>query len=429
MNPDRLIVRALQCWVLALFLAPADMVVRPLGGQAHLANLLGVALAGAWIAVGVLPGRRRPGAVHLAVGLMWVATFAAWVGLARRGADELTWNGADRWLMVVLAFSGVALVITDGVRRLDDLHRLAATAVFAAAVAGLVGMVQWRTSLDPSTWLRTLPGFTQVGDGVATVTVRGEVGRVTGTALHAIEFGVGSALMIPLAIHLLIHDRRRHILRRVVPLMLCAVAVPLSVSRSAVLVTAVAVGVTVWFMPAIPRLTALATAPLMSGVVLLAAPGTASTIATSFLRATDDSSIQARLDDFDLVGGLIADQRWWGLGGGAYRPVDLFEILDNQYLLTLVEFGIVGGAVFVAATLLMPLHVAASTRRRSTTPRLRSLAAAGLATTWGAVVAWAAFDAWAFPHFVGISALTLGVLGTVSHLTPTQAEEAPSWTC
>jgi O-antigen ligase len=429
MNTDRLLVGGLQCWVLALFIAPADMVIRPLGGQAHMANLLGMALALIWCVGIVAPTGRRPGSVHLAVALMWVATLAAWVVLARRGADEATWNGAERWVMVVLAFSGVALVMADGVRRLDDLHRLASTAVFAAAVASVVGVVQWRTSWDPSAWLRRLPGFTPSGDGVDTLVTRGQVGRVTGTALHPIEFGVGAALMLPVAVHLLLHDHRRRTLRRVVPLMLCALAVPLSVSRSAVIVAGVAVGVTVWLLPAIPRLTALATAPLMSGVVLMAAPGTASTITTSFLAAGDDSSIQARLDDFELVGALVTQRPWWGLGGGTYRPTDLFEILDNQYLLTLVEFGVVGGVLFATAALLIPLHLAARGRRQAVSAVVRSLAAAGLASSWGAVAAWAAFDAWAFPRFVGISALTLGTLGAVSALTPTEPKEISSWTC
>lgn len=429
MMVDRFLLRWVQLWVVALFLFPTDVVIRPLGGQAHMANLLGVGLVAAWIVGGLLPGRVRPGATHVAITLVWLATLAAWVALARRGADVATWNAAERWLMVILAFSGVALVIADGIDRLDHLHRLAATAVFAAASASVVAVVQWRTSIDPSGWLRRLPGFTLSGDGVDTVVRRGEIGRVTGTALHPIEFGVGAALMLPLAVHLLIHDHRRHRLRRVIPLGLCALAVPLSVSRSAVVVTVMTVGVMVWLMPPLARLTAVVTAPALAGVALLATPGAASTLVTSFVRASDDSSIQARVDDISLVSDLVTTAPWWGRGGGTYLPRDVFEILDNQYFLSLIELGVVGGMMFVVATLVVPLHMAARNRRRAVSPLMGSLAGVGLATTWGCIVAWATFDAWAFPRFVGIGALVLGLLGSLSHLPAHQPEESSLWTC
>jgi hypothetical protein len=427
MTTERLALRATQMWVLALFLLPTDMVLTPLGGQAHVANLIGISMGLTWM-VAVALARHEPfRTVHLAAALAWLATLAAWVSLALRGGDDSTWAGAERWMMVLLAFSGVALVVADGVKRLEDLHRVAATAVFAAAAASAVGVVQWRTSLDPSAWLRRLPGLGVAGDGIDTVTERGGVARVTGTALHPIEFGVGAALMLPVAIHLLQHDLRRSFIRRFVPLGLCGAAIPLSVSRSAVLVGAIAVGVMVFLMPPLPRLTALAITPVISGVVFLAVPGTASTLRTSFLRAGDDSSIQARLDDLGLVGESLAQHRWWGSGGGTYLPTDLFEILDNQYLLTIVEFGAIGGALFAVATLGVPLLLAAACRRRSRTTEMRSLAAALIATSWAGALAWATFDAWAFARFVGVSALMLGFLGVAHRLVEPNYLTSSDW--
>jgi len=464
MTPNRAAAPVLQIWVIAVFLVPSDMVLRPLGGRAHLANLIAMALGAWWLATTLLPRRVRPlsrygptnspGAVHLAVALTWMATLGAWVALARRGGDDLTWNAAERWGMVVLAYSAVALVAVDGLRHITDLHRVAATAVAACAASSVVAFFQWRTSLDPSEWLRRVPGLTLVGDGTDTVMTRGEVGRVTGTALHPIEFGVAGALMIPVAIHLLVHDQRRHLLRRMVPLLLCALAVPLSVSRSGVVVAFVTVGVMILCLPPIPRLTAMAVAPVASVMVLLAAPGTASTLRTSFLTATEDSSVQARLDDFALVGPMIASQPWWGVGGGTYQPADLFEILDNQYLLGLVELGVAGGVLFAFATLIIPLHLAGVVRRRHHSEVVRSWGGAGLACGLGALVAWATFDAWAFPRFAAVSALLLGLVGAArelsyrwtplppptpdsraslgalspTHTTTTQEELSP-WTC
>jgi len=452
MVAERLALRLLQIWVVAALVVPSDMVVRPLGGAAHLANLVGLILGAWWVAAVVTPRLRgvaddpdgvwRPGTVHLAVALVWLATFTAWVALARRGADDLTWNGADRWVMVVAAYSGVALVAADGLRRLDQIHRLMSTAVTAGAIASVVGLVQWRTEVDPSSWLRSVPGFSRVGDVTQTVLTRGSVGRVTGTAVHPIEFGVGAALLLPMALHLLVHDRRRSGLRRTVPLVLCALAVPLSVSRSSVVVVVVAVSIMVLTLPPAHRLTGLLATPVVAGLVLLAAPGTASTLTTSFLSAADDTSVQSRLDDVSLVGRLVAEHPWWGLGAGTYRPGDVFEILDNQYLLTLVEFGIVGTALFVAGSLILPWHLSGRLRRQFGQPAARSLGAMGLAVTAGAGMAWATFDAWAFPHFVALSALTSGVLGAALRLTgspvllPTSSPRSPdtnkeltSWTC
>ena len=189
MTPNRATVPLLQIWVLAVFLVPSDMVLRPLGGRANLANLIALALGAWWLANTVLSRRARTlsgnaptnslGAVHLGVGLVFIAMLGAWVALARRGGDELTWNAAERWVMVVLAYSAVALVAVDGLRNITDLHRVGATAVAACGVSSLVAFLQWRTSLDLSTWLRQVPGLTLVGDGTDTVLTRGEVGRVT----------------------------------------------------------------------------------------------------------------------------------------------------------------------------------------------------------------------------------------------------------
>lgn len=457
MFDDRLALRLLQLWVVALLLVPTDMVVRPLGGQAHLANLIGLGLGALWVASVVTPRstsapRRldeplRFTGAHLGAALLWVATLGAWVALALRGGDDLTWNGAERWLMVVAAFTGVALVATDGLRGLDQVHRLMATAVAAGALAGLVALVQWRTDLDPSTWLRRIPGLTPSGDDIETVVSRGTVDRVTGTALHPIEFGVGAALMLPAAVHLVLHDHRRRLVRRWVPLGLCALAVPLSVSRSSVLVAVVAVGVMVLTMRPAQRLTALLASPMVAGAVLLAAPGTASTLTTSFLAAGDDTSVQSRLDDLTLVGDLMSDSPWWGLGAGTYQPADVFEILDNQYLLSIVELGLLGTVLLIAATFVVPLHLSGRLRRLGNHELARSLGGVGLATVAASVVAWATFDAWAFPRFVGLGALTLGLLGAASRLATTHvvvdanpslpshhtshhtSKEFRSWTC
>ena len=432
MNRVPVLVRLAQLQVLVLFALPGDVVVGALGGAATPATLLGLVLVGWWLASALIEDRGLPsaGGMRLAIATMWFATLMSTLAMVRRGDGAL--DASDRWLMTLGGVTGLVLVLIDATPRRTDLYRILATAVFATAVSGAVGVVQRLTDGDPSSWLRRLPGLSTNTDTVATRVPRGAVDRVVGTALHPIEFGVVAALVTPLALHLLWFDHRRALWRRGLALMGVASGVVLSVSRSAVLV-AVVVGVVVLITsPAIIRLDLLAVTPVALGAVLATNPGTFSALSDSFARLGEDPSVTARLDDLGLAGDLVARHPWWGQGSGTYLAVDVFAIFDNQYLLGAVEHGLIGLGLIVGATLIAPMGSAMGLRRRRPDDATASLAGAVLAISAGSIVAWATFDAWSFPRFGGVAALAMGSLGAawrLHHPSPSQEDDndGPVW--
>ena len=69
---------------------------------------------------------------------------------------------------------------------------------WGGAFCGFVAVLQYWLSLDLAQYLRDLPGFAVNHDNPA-ILARGSLNRVAGTAVHAIELGVVSGMLIPIA--------------------------------------------------------------------------------------------------------------------------------------------------------------------------------------------------------------------------------------
>ena len=108
----------------------------------------------------------------------------------------------------------------------------------------------------------------------------------------------------------------------------------------------------------------------------------------------------------------MARAPWFGQGGGTYIAKSAVYILDNQYLTTAIELGLVGVAAF-AFFLLWPAIAALVARKRTADPEMRDLAAALAGAALAAAVGSATFDSLSFPMFVNVQALVLGLIGAV----------------
>ena len=130
-------------------------------------------------------------------------------------------------------------------------------------------------NLDLAVYLRDLPGFSLNYDN-AGILVRDGLNRVSGTAIYPIELGVVAGMLLPLAVYLAVYDVERSERRRWATVGLIALAIPTSVSRSAIVSVGLALSVLVVLMPVRQRLVALFTVPLLVNtmVVLRSAAGT-----------------------------------------------------------------------------------------------------------------------------------------------------------
>jgi O-antigen ligase len=142
-----------------------------------------------------------------------------------------------------------------------------------------------------------------------------------------------------------------------------ALAIPLSISRTAVvgLVAAAVVLLVGW--PARRRLGLLALTPAFLVLARFVAPGTLGTLASGLLGLRNDPSFQGRTQDYDIVGGFISERPVFGRGLATLLP-DRYLTLDNQYLGIVVELGL-AGLVAVIGLLLTGFVLALLARSRS----------------------------------------------------------------
>ena len=163
-------------------------------------------------------------------------------------------------------------------------------------------------------------------------------------------------------------------------------------------------------MPTRQRLVALCAAPLALTAVFMSSPGVIGTLTKLFQAGASDDSVKARLIDYPEVERLVNQAPWFGHGGGTYLPENTDYILDNQYLKTSIELGLVG-FLALAVYFLVPVISALVARRHSRDPDLRMLCAALAGAGLSAAVCSITFDSLSFPMFSNVYALVIGFTG------------------
>jgi len=312
--------------------------------------------------------------------------------------------------MQLAGMSGVVLVAAEGLRTLEDVRRVLRVLTRGGAFCGIVAALQFVAKIDLTRYL-ILPGFSRntAASITAEIVQRGSLNRVYGTAVDPIELGVSAGMLLALALYLLMYDTSQAKWKRVVPVLCIALSVGASVSRSAIISVTVSVGVLIVLLPPLRRLKWLAMVPLVVGIVVIAAPSLISTLTTLFLAGNSDPSIAHRTNNYPYVEQLVSQAPWLGQGPNTSLPVGT-HILDNQYLSTAINMGLLGVAA-LAFYLAWPSVVALAARRRSTDPELRDLCATLAGTGLAAVLCAGTFDGFYFPMFFNLQALTAGLAG------------------
>jgi hypothetical protein len=414
----------LQVFAVILFVIPSDTVIKPIGAGGYAAGLVGLFAFAAYLSVSLLGlhkplARRHP--IRAVLCLLWLSVLASYVVMDRNAMTVAELASADRLLMQLAVITGVALIAAEFVRSLHDVRSVLRLICWGGAFCGVVAALQFWVSLDVAPYLRDLPGFSLNASDVG-IGTRGGLNRVAGTSMYPIELGVVAGMLLPLAIYMAIYDTERSPRQRWAPVGLIALAIPASVSRSAVISVVAALGVLVVLLPARHRLVALCALPFSLAAVFIASPGVIRTLLDFFGAGTTDSSVAARVTDYPLVERSLEHGLWFGQGGGTYLPDNLLDILDNQFLKTAIELGLVG-IVALTSFLLVPAISALMARRRSCDPELRVLCAALAGAALAAAACSFAFDSLSYPMFSGLYALVIGLIGAVWQLA---AAEAPA---
>jgi O-antigen ligase len=414
-----------------LTLIPAGLVFPALGAAGTPATLFGIFLLLWWVCatIGRLKQKRRLSPVHVALGLLAVSILLSYAsGVASgwvRPADihEVTdsvWTllpitigdlqrkselAGIRGLLSVAGWLGVALMMSDGLRSWQHFDRIVTTTTWLAAAIGLIGIIQYVTGENLAAHVH-IPGLvsnTELGVAVE----RSGLNRVQATANHPIEYGVVLAALFPLAVHHALY-RIRH-WYDFVPAALLAVAVPLAVSRSGILVLAAAFIVLFAGWSANRRAWTVVLFPVVVVAMRAVFPGLIGTIRSLFTSVLYDPSVAGRTSDYGKVFELYDDHPLLGRGAYTFMP-GYYRTLDNQFLMNLVELGAVGLVVTLwlfAAT----FYAARYVKRHAVDPGHQHLGLALSASLIGIGVSYATFDAWGFSMAAGTTFLLIGLAG------------------
>jgi hypothetical protein len=402
----------LQAFALAVMLIPSNTVIGAIGAPGYPGSLIGTFIFLVYLATVLFgfhnPGRRRH-PVQIVLALLWVSVLTSYVLMDRAVLTSVELANTDRLLIKLAVVTGVALTTAEWLGSLDDLRRVVRALCWGGAFCGLVAAVQYTFSYDLAQFTRDLPGFTLNQDNPA-ILARGALNRATGTAVTPIELGVVAGMLLPLAVWLGLYDTDLRKTKRWAPAVLIGMAAATSVSRSGILAIVAAFGVLVVLMPPVPRAAALAAVPFAVVGAFMSAHGLIGTLASFFSAGESDSSIQYRTHDYPLAEAVWQKAPWFGHGGGTWIPANELNIFDNQFLNTAVELGLVG-FIALLGFLLVPAITALVARKRSTDGELRLLCAALAGAGLAAAGCSATFDSLAFPMFLNVYALVIGLAG------------------
>lgn len=407
----------LSFYIFLLVALPARYVFAPLGAAGTPAQMIAMAIALWWASQRLSRTRPLPRApqpiMRAMVGFTGCMVISYLVA-STRAIDIVEMNATDRALLSMLGWLGVMLVAGDLIPRLTRVDALLRRAVVLGAGLAALGLVQFRTGQSFTQYLK-LPGLIE-NDPLTSVLGRDGLNRPAGTAVHPIEFGVVITMLLPIALHYAFVDRDRSIVRRWLPVAIIAVAVPASVSRSSILCTAV---VLAFLLPTwekkVRRLAYGAMTALM-GLVFVGMPGMLGTLIRLFSGINEDRSALSRTDSYTTAWEFISRTPVFGRGFATFLPV--YRILDNQYLGSLIELGVVGltSLIILFAT---GVVTALRIRRSCTDPRTRSLALSLGSSLAAGAVSFAFFDAFAFSMLSGMMFFTLGMINSVHQLHAT----------
>jgi O-antigen ligase len=219
-------------------------------------------------------------------------------------------------------------------------------------------------------------------------------------------------MVLPIAITFALRSPTRRWFYRLL-LAPIALAVFLSISRSAMLCALVALALLAVRWSARVRLGALAVTLGTTAVVYLLVPGVLGTIGRLFTGASNDPSITSRTGSYQIVEAFFERSPVLGRGFGTF--LTRYWILDNGYLGLLIEGGIIGlgGLLVLIGTTL----AAARTASRAASESFdQELAHALLAAVAAGACSLAFFDTFAFPQSAGCFFLLIGLAGASRRL-------------
>ncbi|WP_203135829.1 O-antigen ligase family protein [Microbacterium sp. JZ31] len=421
----------LTVYVVLLCGVPSNVTISPLGGLGRPALIWGLLLLLWWViarlqarSVDVSRATQPARWAYLALLVMVLVSFAA---AMLRGQPDDQVTVAIAAVIRLLSWGGVALVLMDGIRTLCDADRLLAWIVWIGAGLAVLGIAQFATGQSLLEWLTQVPGISVEASGAG---ARGAFLRPSGTATHALEYAAVICSILPLAITLGVtraHAGRGRLPWTWIPAALIAIAALISVSRSAIIGVVVAVAASLPALPVAYRWLVAAGGVIAAIGIVAVVPGMFGTVVDLFAGSDKDPSTLSRTNALAQVPEFLAASPVIGLGFGTFLP--RYYIFDNQWVLILLELGLLGLLAFVVFAF-TAMWSAVSTIRRSPYSDVASLGRGIVAALLTSLVLFAFFDGLSFPMSAGMFFVLIGLAGAIrtigaadANIRPPQREE------
>lgn len=403
--------------LVVLYGISARMVVGPLGAIGQPALLMAGGGGLLWLTTRALPHGETRAPIHP---LKWALFVYLWYELAAiaishtHSLSVLEQSSSARSAFKLLCVTAVAALVIDGVQTMERLNTFLRRMTMALAFMAVTGILQF---LLGDSFRIPVPGLSFNHDPGA-VDTRWAFNRPMGTALHPIEFGVVLGAMLPLALHYALEwsgTKRQKNWSRIVAIIV-AFAIPLSVSRSAI----VAVAASMAFMWVgwgwRRRGEALIVLVAWLPIIYLTVPGLLGTFRGLFTSFDHDPSVQARLERIPQVMQMIREHPWFGHGAGTLSFSEV-PLLDNQFFATILASGVVGLVVLLGLIALAMLMSITSRYHRYATDETRHLGLSIAASIFSFTVTFVTFDALYFRILLTTLFMLFGAAGVLWTLT------------
>jgi O-antigen ligase len=416
-------VTLLTCYLFLLMAIPAPLVFAPLGGAGGPATIFAALLLGCYLLTLIHPALaldRGPQPVRVAAVVLTCAVIATYISANRRTLPGLEENGADRGLIIMFGWLGVMLLAADGIPSMARLKTLLGRVIFGATAMASLAIVQFFTALNAAQYI-VIPGLTTQTPFTDLLT-RDQLNRPSATAINPIELAVVLAVCLVIAVHRarFAPDGRRG--RRWVQVAIIAIALPMTVSRTGIVSLVVAGLVLLPTWPKWDRRAAYVAGLAGTAFLFATKPGLLGEFRSLFLQVGSDTSSASRTGAFSASLPFIMQHPWLGRGFGTFLPATYF-FTDDQFLLTLIETGVIGLTALLALFITGWLTVR-SARRMSKNPEVRDLAQTMAATVAIAAVSFATLDELSFAIAASLTFLIIGCAGALWRLVRAERSAA-----
>lgn len=406
----------LSVMVALIALIPARLVVPSMTDLGRPGLIVGFLLFCWWVLVRfsshlVMTG---PQPMRWAILIFMVTLLISYALGFMRGLTSMEANAADRAMLFFCVFVGAALIAADGVPNWLRMRGVLKVFVTCAAIVAAIALLEYLAGLDLTRYLALpglqakgwTPGFEQRGTGV----------RVASTTNHYIELAAFLSLALPFAIHfsLFSHRPRRRRLAMVATVLIVG-GIATTISRTGMLafglMFVVLFPVWTWRMRFNTGIFGLG----LLAVLGAASPGLVQTLLHLFDNPSANPAFTVRQARYPLAFHYVAQAPWFGRGTGTWVSPQ-YQILDNQWLDTLITNGVIGVAALVGLHI-TGIVLAGLALKRSAAKEDRHLCAALISTQVIAIAVAGTFDSLSFLTYATVLALTLGLCGTAWRLT------------